>query len=144
MEVHVNWLAVVLATLSTMVVGSAWYARPVFGNLWIKLVRLDPKNMANAKKAIGLTVLASFVTAYVLAHVAYLAHSFFGNSFLVDTLETALWVWLGFTAARVLTHDLFENRPLTLTLLTVGHELVTFLVMALIIGLLPPHFTAGS
>src|SRR4051812_35369755 len=107
MEVHVNWLAIVLATLSTMIVGSVWYARPVFGNTWIKLARLDPKKMADPKKAIGLTLVASFITAYILAHVAYLAHSFFGNSFLVDTLQTSLWVWLGFTACRVLTHDLF-------------------------------------
>jgi hypothetical protein len=140
MEVHVNWLAIVLATLSTMVVGSVWYARSVFGNTWIKLARLDTKKMADPKKAIGLTLVASFVTAYVLAHVAYLAHSFFGNSFLVDALETSLWVWLGFTACRVMTHDLFENRPLALTLMTVGHEFVTFLVMGLIIGLIPPHF----
>lgn len=144
MEVHVNWLAVVLATLSTMVVGSVWYARPVFGTIWMKLARLDPKKMADPKKAIGLTLLASLVTAYVLAHVAYIMHGYFGNSFLVDALETALWGWLGFTATRVLTHDLFENRPLALTLLTVGHELVTFLVMGLIIGLIPPHFTVVS
>jgi hypothetical protein len=138
MEVEVNWLAVILAALSTMVVGSIWYAKPVFGNLWIKLARVDEKNMANATKAISLTVLASLVTAYVLAHVTYLTNAFFQNSFLQDALTTAFWVWLGFTAARVLTHDLFENRPHKLTLLTVAHELVTFMVMALIIGLLKP------
>ena len=138
MEVEINWLAVVLAAASTMVVGSVWYAKPVFGNLWIRLARIDEKNMANPAKAIGLTLLASLVTAYVLAHVTFLANAFFGNSFLQDALVTALWLWLGLTAARILTHDLFENRPHKLTLLNVSHELVTFLVMALIIGLLRP------
>lgn len=138
MEVQINWLAVVLAALSTMVVGSLWYSPKVFGNLWQKLAKLDPKNMADPVKAISLTVVASLVTAYVLAHVAYLSNAFFGNSFLQDALTTAFWVWLGFTAVRILTHDLFENRPAKLTLLTVSHEFVTFMIMGLVIGLLPP------
>ncbi|MET1156149.1 MAG: DUF1761 domain-containing protein, partial [Arthrobacter sp.] len=41
----------------------------------------------------------------------------------------------GFTAARFVTHDAFEGRPAGLTVLNIVHELVTFLVMALIIGL---------
>lgn len=138
MEVPVNWLAVILAALSTVVVGSAWYARPVFGNLWMKLARLDEKKMAHPAKAISLSVVASLLTAYVLAHVAYLSNVFFANSFLQDSLTAAFWLWLGLTAARILTHDLFENRPHRLTLLTVGHEFVALVVMGLIIGLLRP------
>lgn len=138
MDVPVNWLAIVLAAASTMVVGSVWYMPKAFGNTWQKLARLDPKNMADPKKAIGLTVVASLVTAYVLAHVTYLSNRFFGGSFLSSALQTAFWVWLGFTAARILTHDLFENRPSKLTLITVSHELVTLLVMGLVIGLLKP------
>lgn len=138
MEVQINWLGVVLAAVSTMVVGSVWYAPKVFGDLWQRLAKLDPKNMANPTKAISLTVVASLITAYVLAHVTYLSYAFFGTSFLSAALTTAFWAWLGFTAARILTHDLFENRPAKLTLLTVSHELVTFMVMALVIGLLKP------
>ena len=135
MEVEVNWLGVVLATASSMVVGSFWYAPKVFGDTWIKLARLDKKNMADPVKAIGLTVVVSFITAYVLAHVAFLSNSFFHNSFLQDSLTTAFWLWLGLTAARIITHDAFENRPKKLTLITISHELVTLLLMGLIIGL---------
>ena len=138
MDVQVNWLAVVLATVSTMVVGSVWYTPKVFGKKWEKLAKIDPKHRAKPAQAIGITVVVSFISAYVLAHVAYLANNFFGNSFLVDAVTTAFWVWLGFTAARFITHDAFENRPWQLTLMNVAHELVTFIVMGLVIGLLPP------
>ncbi len=37
MSVEVNWLAVALATVSTMAVGSIWYTPKVFGNTWIRL-----------------------------------------------------------------------------------------------------------
>ncbi len=138
MDVEVNWLAVVLAALSTMVVGSIWYTPTVFGKQWEKLAKLDRKNMANPVKAISVTLVVSFISAYVLAHVTFLSNNFFGNSYLQDALMTAFWVWLGFTAARFITHDAFENRPWKLTLMNVAHELVTFMVMGLIIGLMVP------
>lgn len=138
MSVEVNWLAVVLATLSTMVVGSLWYAPGVFGKLWEKLARIDPKNRANAPKAIGITLVVSFVAAYVLAHVTYLAHSYFNNAFFVDAVSTSFWIWLGFVATRFITHDAFENRPWKLTLMNISHELITFIVMGMIIGLFQP------
>jgi hypothetical protein len=138
MEVEVNWLAVVLAALSTMVVGSIWYMPQVFGKKWEKWAKVDKKNPANPAFAIGITLVVSFITAYVLAHVTYLSNAFFGNSFMQDALTTAFWMWLGFTAARIITHDAFENRPKQLTLLNISHELVTFLVMGVVIGLLPP------
>ena len=137
MEVEVNYLAVVLAGLSTMVVGSIWYAPKVFGDKWAKLAHVDlNKKPSGAEMAYlyGGTLLASLVTAYVLAHVAFLSNKFFGNSFLQDTVTTAFWLWLAFTAARVFTHDAFEGRSRQLTLMTFGNEFVTVMVMALIIG----------
>ena len=138
MEVEVNWLAVILAGLSTMIVGAIWYTPKVFGNKWIKLAKVDTKHAGNPAVAMGITLVVSLITAYVLAHVAFLSNRFFAHSFLVDSLSTAFWMWLGFTAARFITHDAFENRPRMLTLLNISHELVTFLVMGLIIGVMAP------
>ena len=135
MNVEINWWAVILATASSMVVGSIWYAKGVFGNVWMKLTKIDQKKMGDgASKAIAITVVASLVTAYVLAHVSFLAHKFFGNSFLFDAVTTAFWLWLGLTAARLVVHDVFERRPAALTILNAVHELVTLVVMGVIIG----------
>lgn len=139
MDVSVNYLAVLLAAISSMAVGSIWYAKGVFGNAWAKLAHVDmSKKIDGGQMALmlGLTFLASLLTAYVLAHVTFLSNKFFGDSYLQDALSTAFWVWAGFTAARILTHDLFEGRRKKLTLLTVSHELVTLLLMGLIIGLM--------
>ncbi len=133
MEVQINIWAVVLAMISSMVVGSIWYAKGVFGNTWIKLAKVDmDKN--NSLKPILTTLVVSLITAYVLAHVSYLSNQFFGHSFLQDAVTTAFWMWLGFTAARIITHDAFEGRPTKLTLITISNELVTLLVMGLVIG----------
>lgn len=138
MQIEINYLAVLLAGLSSMVVGSIWYARGVFGDTWAKLAKVDLNKQADSGKMatiMGLTFLASLVTAYVLAHISYLSNQFFGNDFLQDSLTTGFWVWLGFTALRFWTHDMFEGRRKKLTLLNAGNEFATIMVMALVIGL---------
>ncbi|HEX6462053.1 MAG TPA: DUF1761 domain-containing protein [Candidatus Saccharimonadales bacterium] len=139
MEVAVNWWGVILATLSTMVVGSIWYTPKVFGNKWMKLIGKSEKELGkNGMWPMVITLIVSFISAYVLAHVSFLSNQFFHNSFMQDALTTAFWLWLGFVAARMLTHDAFEGRPWQLTLMNLSHELVTLLVMALFIGWLHP------
>jgi hypothetical protein len=139
MELTVNWWAIILAMLSTIVVGSVWYAKPVFGRAWMKLIGKSDKDLEKngMVKPIVLTLIASFFSAAILAYAAVLCQDFFQNSHLEAALLTAFWLWLGFVAARMLTHDAFEGRPWQLTALNLLHELVTFMVMGLIIGLLP-------
>jgi hypothetical protein len=144
MDVDVNMWAVLLAALSSMVVGSLWYLPATFGNTWQKLSKVkmvDRSKMTPGDMlwVYGSVFVASLATAYVLAHVTFLANKFFsGDSFMSDALQTAFWLWLGFTAARLYVHDTFEMRRKKLTLLNAAHELVTVLVMALIIGAMKP------
>jgi len=141
MEFQINWLGVILATLSTMVVGSIWYSPKVFGKQWMKLIGKSEKQLGSDKsaatQAIMITVVVSFLSAYVLASFSLMATYYYGVSFFEGTIIAALWGWLGFTAARFITHDAFEQRPSKLTWMNVGHEFVTFMVMGIIIGLLP-------
>ena len=140
MEVSINYLAVLLAALSTMVVGATWYAPKVFGNTWASLAKVNLNAKIPASKmamTYGLVFLASLLSAYVLAHFTFLSYEFYKGdyTFLQTALITSIWAWLAFTAARILTHDLFEGRRKKLTVLNAAHELLTFLVMALVIGL---------
>jgi uncharacterized membrane protein len=139
MNVEVNFIAVLLATVSTMVVGSVWYSLKTFGKSWEAMTYgVSKRKRADPKTAILITLVVSLLSAYVLAHFIFLAHTFFQNSWLQDSVTTAFWAWLGFTAARLITHDAFENRPAKLTLMNCAHELVTFLVMGVVIGVLHP------
>ena len=133
----INIWAVLLATASTLVVGSLWYSKRAFGTHWTRAARID--EAAATERGfwpIVVTVLVSLVTAWVLAGAISIAHEFYDGTFLVDALVTGVLLWAGFTGARVVTHDTFEGRPAGLTAVTLGHELVTVLVMSLIIGLL--------
>ena len=133
---EINIWAVLVATLSTMVVGTVWYTPRVFGNYWMRVAKVEVSGDAkDAVKPILITLVVSLISAWVLAGGAAIAQDFYGGNFLLNTLITAVILWAGFTASRFITHDAFEGRPAGLTLLNCAHELVTYLVMALIIGL---------
>jgi len=143
MTVDINIWGVLLAAASSMVVGSLWYMPAGFGKAWMKMtgVKMDKMRGTTPGDMIwiyGTVFVASLVTAYILAAVTFLAQQFTGDSYMQDALSVGLWLWLGFTAARLYVHDTFEMRRKKLTLLNAGHELLTVLVMALILGWLHP------
>ena len=139
---EINYWAVLIATASSMLVGSIWYTPKVFGTRWAKLAKVDmDRPGASAVVPILITVVVSFLTAWVLAGATAIAWHFYEGSFLWSAIVTAVALWAGFTAARFITHDAFEGRPSSLTVLNIAHELVTALVMAVIIGVWPPAGT---
>lgn len=135
MEINVNWLAVLFAGLSSLVVGSIFYAKPVFGNMWMKLAKLDEKKMGNGASSIALALVMSLLTAFVIAHVAAISRPFYEVSALSAALTTAFWLWIGISLTTVVIHDAFEHRPKALTFLTVAYQFFAMMAMGLIIGL---------
>jgi hypothetical protein len=136
---EINYWAVLLAMISSMIVGSVWYTPKVFGTRWAKLANVDMTGSAkSAVWPIVTTVIVSFVTAWVLAGASAIAWHFYEGSFFVAAVVTAILLWAGFTAARFITHDAFEGRPTALTTLNIAHELVTVVIMAVLIGVWPP------
>jgi hypothetical protein len=136
---QINYLAVVLAMVASMVVGFVYYHPAVMGRRWMALAgHPDGSVRGSSPMVYPVVALASFITAWVLAGCADIAHEFYGGSFLSSALLTAWILWAGFTAARILVHDLFDTRPRMLTVVNVLHELLTATAMGLVIGLLAP------
>jgi len=136
---EINYWAVLVAAASSMVVGAVWYSRGVMGERWARLAGVDLEHPSRRPLwPMITTVLMSLITAWVLAGAATIAWHFYAGSYFWASVVTGVTLWAGFTAARVITHDAFEGRSTRLTTLNIGHELVTVLVMALIVGVWPP------
>lgn len=137
MGVQINYVAVLVATISSMVIGAFWYSPAGFGKQWSKMTGVTQEQMKKGGNyGMVLAVTRSFLTAFVLAHIVFLSHHFFQNSLLEDSLVTGFWVWSGFIAVDLLMRDAFEGRRKKLTLLNVANEFVIIMVMALVIGLI--------
>ena len=73
--------------------------------------------------------------ATVLAFFTYLYSYFFLGSYFINAVSTALLIWFGFQGLRVLQRDAFNQRRKKESLIHIGNDLVTIIVMGVIIGL---------
>ena len=133
MSVDINYATIVVAALSTMVVGFLWYSPVLFGNLWMQLNGFSKKEMEAMKgdmvKGYAVGFLLSIVTAYVLYHFMEVM-DVKSNT---EALELAFWIWLGFQFTMLLGTVVWENKPLKLVCINAGYHIVSLGVMALII-----------
>jgi hypothetical protein len=130
-----NFLAVILAAISAMVVGFVWYG-PLFGKLWINLSGFKEEDMQKAQEQ-GMTkyYAVAFVGALVTAFVLSLIINVTNVSSTIFSVTLALWIWLGFVVTTLLSSVLWEGKPFKLFLLNISQQLVTLVVMAIILSL---------
>ena len=133
LALDVNWIAVIVAAVASMVIGFVYYHPAVLGKRWQELIgrSMDPSSagMAYAYTAVG-AVIAAFVVAQLI-HWSD-AYSIGGGAF-VGAIG-----WLGFTATSSFADYLFSGRPWALYSIQNGYQLLSFVVMGGIIGALPP------
>ncbi|HYD92369.1 MAG TPA: DUF1761 domain-containing protein [Flavobacterium sp.] len=65
---QINWLAILVATLVTLPVGFIWYNKNVFGTIWMRETGVTEESAKNANmfKIFGLTILFSFLMAFII------------------------------------------------------------------------------
>lgn len=127
---QVNWLAVIVAALSTFLIGGLWYSPAVFGKAWMKENGFTEESMkgGNMAKIFGLAFLLGFIASINLA-------MFLGNE--TDATMGAFYGFLagfGWVATFVGTHYLFERKSFKLFLINAGYSIVALTVMGVIIG----------
>jgi hypothetical protein len=139
MEMHINLWAVLLAGVSSMVIGMIYYADRLFGKEWKELAKIDTKRFdKEMSKVMPWVFLAALVTAFVVAYVTFLYHAFFQVSWINAGLTTSLVLWLGVSATTTFVHNSLDQRPSRLTAISLGNRLLSILAMGLIIGWLHP------
>lgn len=129
--VSINYLAVILCGIISMVIGAIWYG-PVFGKLWMKqygfteeLLRKD----FNPAKTYGLAVMGHIVMALVLAYMISLTNA----QTLSDGFRISIASWLGFIAATMFINGLFARKTFSLFLIDSGYQLVNMIVFGVIL-----------
>ena len=133
-DISINIAAVLVATLAAMVVGSLWYSPLLFVNVWMKELGHTPPEQKDVMKTAGPAMagqlIASFITAYVLAHILGYA----GATTAILGIQGAVWAWLGFQATSAASHVFFERKSWTWFAINAGCSFVTAIIMGAILG----------
>jgi hypothetical protein len=131
MEVHINYLAVLVAALANHLIAFIWYAA-IFGKLWQRLTGI--KDMKPAPMNIVLVLAGSFLLSYVLDHAIIFGGAYLKMSGIGAGLMCGFFNWLGFIAPVTLTTKIYENKPWGLWLLDNAFWLISLLVMGAILS----------
>jgi hypothetical protein len=127
---EVNWLAVALCAVSSLMLGGIWYSPMLFAKAWQKGAGLsdDELKSGNMAKIFGLTFVLSFIAAAVFA-------MFLGPKFgLGPATAAGFSAGLCWVAASYGITYLFEHRPLKLWLVNGGYHTLQFTLFGAIIG----------
>lgn len=133
MIVPVNYVAVLVAAIAAMVVGSAWYSPLVLGKQWMKARGIDPGGMNGMKFPLGMMV-QEFISTLVMAFVIAQFAAWVGAGGWLGGLVLGLWLWLGFVVTVMFGSTLWEKYPIGLFVINAGLRLVNIVLMAVIIA----------
>jgi hypothetical protein len=140
MEPTINYLAVVLGAVASMVVGFLWYSKLLFGPTWASLMGHTDESLKEEQKKLGklygVSFLLALITSYLLAHVIDLSVFFYQSSPVQAGLTSALFMWLGFVMPVQFTTEMFGPKRWKVFGINTAYQLVWLLVAGLIIGLL--------
>ena len=130
----INYLAVLIAAIMSMIIGFLWYSKVLFGKAWMEASGMTEKKLAKEKqKGMGGTLFAAFIGAllssYVLAHFV----DYVEATTAAQGAQTGFWIWLGFVAPLMLGSVLWERKPIRFFLINASHELVALLVAGMIL-----------
>ena len=128
---NINWLAVLVSTIVSFIIGFAWYSQMLFGKVWMRVSGMTEEKAKSANmgkvfgSAFGLTLLAAVNLAFFLADPS--VHAW--NGALYGFLTGFGWV-----AMSIALMALYELRSFKYILINAGYVTVGFTVAGLILG----------
>lgn len=127
----INYLAVLVAALSTFILGGLWYSPMLFGKVWMRANNFTDADLQTFSKArmFGWSFVFSLAMALNLA------------MFLAGLTTNVTWgmtagalTGLGWVAMAIAIIGVFENKSWIYILINGGYMIVAFTVMGAIIG----------
>lgn len=131
--VNVDVFSVIVAAIAAFAVGMVWYSPALFGKKWMKLMGVSEKDKSKMKDGMMGVMVKGFVVelimAYVLAHVL----AFSSSTTIMDAIQGAFWVWLGFVATTLYMGVIYEKKSFDWWWISAGHYLAGLIAMGIVL-----------
>ena len=144
MDIHTNWIAVVVAALANFFLGWAWHSPLMFMKPWAKEMGFDKmskKEQAENMKKMPVSMAGNFaaliVTAWVLSYVIVFSSAYYKITGIQAGIQSAIWIWIGFYATTFLNRVFWEGKSWKLYWMNVGYQLVGLILMGSILAAWP-------
>jgi len=125
-EIPINWLAVIVAAIIRLALGSVWYSPIAFAPMWLKTVGMTPQQLGSGlPRAITVDAIGSLLMAFILEHAVVYA----GADNVLSGAAVGALNWLGFVAVVLIATNVYEQRPLRSAYISAGFNLVALILM---------------
>jgi hypothetical protein len=131
---NVNLLAVLVAAIASTAIGAFWYSPIGFGKQWMKLSKINMKDMKSMSLSPVMATFLGFLTALLIAFVLANFITYLGAFRIIKGLEIGFWFWLGFITTTQIGIVLWEGKSFKLYLINTAYSLITILIMSAIIS----------
>ncbi len=132
MDENINWLSMVLATLTPMLIGFIYYHKAVFGKAWMDSIGMTDEKAKEANMIVvfGVSIVLSFLLAFFLLN--------FNNSGInqegeFDTFKHGAWhgafVAIIIVAPVMIINGLFEQKSWKNMLINALYWIITLALM---------------
>ncbi|HEV7424144.1 MAG TPA: DUF1761 domain-containing protein [Candidatus Paceibacterota bacterium] len=137
MQITINFWAVLVSAIVSMIIGSVWYG-PLFGKKFMHLTGMDnmsPEKKAEMKKGMTMTYILQFISSLVMFYVLAWLMGSLNQMTMAGGFATAFWMWLGFVVPLKLSDALWGGK-MPLFWMGIGNMLITLLAAGAVIGAL--------
>ena len=134
---EINYLAVLVASLFPMVIGSLWYG-PLFGKRWMALVEKSEEELRasfNPVKSYAVTWVFALLMAFVMAHVIDTWSFRFGDLGVMGGIQTGFWIWVGFVLTIGWQRVAFEDVKTALWTMNSLYNLIALMAMGVLLAI---------
>ena len=128
-----NWVAIIIATIVNMFLGSAWFSQSVFGKRWMEWEGHSGTTMGGSRPLgllIALTGVGALVSSYVMSYLLIQT----GTQTVDGGAKLGLYCGLGLVVPAMLADHLFNTRKDMLFLIVAGYPVVALLLTGAILG----------
>ena len=134
----INWLAVLVGVIISMLSGSLWYNPKTFFPVWWKGIGKGDEDLGGGKNmglVWGLTILTSVFQVVGLAIILNVVAKAFGSVNIATGALIGGLVWLFIIAPTNLTNKLFAGFHFKVWFIEAGNHLVNFILFGALLGL---------
>jgi hypothetical protein len=132
-QVHINYLAVLVAAVASFAIGGLWYSPLLFAKQWVNAHGYSEEQVKEmqqgAGKAYAISVLSQLLIALAIA--VLLSYLHFAN--FIQGLKLGLLLWAGLAFPLGLMATMFTDKKMAVFLIDTGYHLVFLVLMGVVI-----------
>ncbi len=137
---EINYVAVLVCGIASMVVGFIWYG-PLFGKAYMQVMgvnNMSPEQQEAMKKNMWVMYLTQFILSLITAGVLAV-HVANWSDTSASTIGIAVCTWFGFVMTTEAGAALWSGKPKNLAwkmfFISAGAQLVTFITFGIILSI---------